>query len=462
MKKFYIFLIALFIINGAMAQGSVLALSINALAQSKHPTFRSNEIVRDGMHNTGMKISNLNSEMNLGKIIKPQPHRPQDLIQIYDSVYQWQWDTTSVGWIIASKIINIVYDAQHNMTSYIEKTWTGSFWMNFDQYTFTYDAHNNMTSELYQFWNGSTWEDSSKNTYIYDANNNLTSDIEQSWNGSAWVNSLKDIYTYDASNNRTSELYQSWNGSVWVNSMQITNIYDANNNLTSLLWQFWISDVWENTELDTYTYDANNNLTSSLYQSWNGSSWENSQQDTYTYDANNNLTSRLAHTWNGSAWVNYLQSLFTYNANNNLISEFGQSWNGNAWVNYWQYLYNYDVDNFPQSYSYKDWNITGTKVTSGDSAYYYYHTVLGINDLMAQNGNLTVYPNPASTQITIETSTSPAQSQLSIMNLNGEALITRQITEPKTQIDISSLPNGVYFVRVTNDKTIVTGKIIKQ
>jgi hypothetical protein len=122
-------------------------------------------------------------------------------------------------------------------------------------------------------------------------------------------------------------------------------------------------------------------------------------------------------------------------------------------VNYWQYLYNYDVDNFPKSYSYKDWNITGTKVTSGDSTFYYYHTVLGINDLMAQNGNLTVYPNPAS---------SPAQSQLSIMNLNGEALITRQITEPKTQIDISSLPNGVYFVRVTNDKTIVTGKIIKQ
>ena len=72
MKKFYIFLIALFIINGAMAQGSVLALSINALAQSKHPTFRSNEIVRDGMHNTGMKKSNLNSEMNLGKIIKLQ------------------------------------------------------------------------------------------------------------------------------------------------------------------------------------------------------------------------------------------------------------------------------------------------------------------------------------------------------------------------------------------------------
>jgi hypothetical protein len=78
MKKFYIFLIALFIINGAMAQGSVLALSINALAQSKHPTFRSNEIVRDGMHNTGMKISNLNSEMNLGKIIKLQNHRPYE------------------------------------------------------------------------------------------------------------------------------------------------------------------------------------------------------------------------------------------------------------------------------------------------------------------------------------------------------------------------------------------------
>jgi len=29
------------------------------------------------------------------------------------------------------------------------------------------------------------------------------------------------------------------------------------------------------------------------------------------------------------------------------------------------------------------------------------------------------------------------------------------------QIDISNLPSGVYFVRLTNDNTVAVGKIIK-
>jgi hypothetical protein len=73
-----------------------------------------------------------------------------------------------------------------------------------------------------------------------------------------------------------------------------------------------------------------------------------------------------------------------------------------------------------------------------------------------------IYPNPATDKITIEASSAHSQSQLSIMNLNGQELITRQITQPKTQLDISSLPSGVYFVRVTNDRTVTVGKFVKQ
>jgi hypothetical protein len=75
---------------------------------------------------------------------------------------------------------------------------------------------------------------------------------------------------------------------------------------------------------------------------------------------------------------------------------------------------------------------------------------------------LKIYPNPANKEITIETSSTPAASQLSIMNLNGQQLITRQITQPKTQLDISSLPSGVYFVRLTNNKTVEVRKFVKE
>jgi hypothetical protein len=72
---------------------------------------------------------------------------------------------------------------------------------------------------------------------------------------------------------------------------------------------------------------------------------------------------------------------------------------------------------------------------------------------------LTLYPNPASTEITIET---PATGQLSILNLNGQPLITSQVKEAKTVVDISTLPSGIYVVKVVGEKGVQLGKFIKQ
>jgi len=74
---------------------------------------------------------------------------------------------------------------------------------------------------------------------------------------------------------------------------------------------------------------------------------------------------------------------------------------------------------------------------------------------------LTVYPNPAEVKIIIEMSEIDKRSDLSVLNLNGQQRISRQITCPKTQIDISSLPSGVYIVRLTNDQWVQVGKFIK-
>ena len=97
MKKFYVFLAVLFMMNGAMPQGSFPALSIKILSQSKHPASGFIENAQDGRHNQGMKTSRLNSEMNVGNIQQCQTHLPQDLIQLFDSVYDWQWDTLTTG-----------------------------------------------------------------------------------------------------------------------------------------------------------------------------------------------------------------------------------------------------------------------------------------------------------------------------------------------------------------------------
>ncbi len=55
----------------------------------------------------------------------------------------------------------------------------------------------------------------------------------------------------------------------------------------------------------------------------------------------------------------------------------------------------------------------------------------------------------------------PATSHLSVINLNGQELIYRHITEALTVIDISNLPSGVYFVRLIGDKSVAVSKIVK-
>ena len=76
--------------------------------------------------------------------------------------------------------------------------------------------------------------------------------------------------------------------------------------------------------------------------------------------------------------------------------------------------------------------------------------------------DINIYPNPATDKITIEILGAIKETILAIVDIEGQLLITQQINELKTQIDINTLPSGVYFVRLTNDKTVEVGKIIKE
>jgi hypothetical protein len=88
----------------------------------------------------------------------------------------------------------------------------------------------------------------------------------------------------------------------------------------------------------------------------------------------------------------------------------------------------------------------------------------GVN--LDENGlmenQILIYPNPSSTQITIEAPGANSKFQISIYNPNGREVISDHVTEPQTLIDVSSLAPGLYFVRITTDRTVHVGKFVKQ
>lgn len=97
------------------------------------------------------------------------------------------------------------------------------------------------------------------------------------------------------------------------------------------------------------------------------------------------------------------------------------------------------------------WNGGILKTTNGG--------VVGINDHNQTINTLPIYPNPAKDNITIETHT---KGSLFIHNISGQQLLQQDITETATTIDVSGLKSGVYFVRVTGERAVLVGKFIKQ
>ncbi|HEY6170728.1 MAG TPA: T9SS type A sorting domain-containing protein, partial [Candidatus Kapabacteria bacterium] len=72
-------------------------------------------------------------------------------------------------------------------------------------------------------------------------------------------------------------------------------------------------------------------------------------------------------------------------------------------------------------------------------------------DVHASNEDVSFscYPNPTSSEMTI---TSPSPSSFTISNAAGQEIRKGLTMAGQTRIDVSALPSGVYFVRVTGEK----------
>ena len=74
---------------------------------------------------------------------------------------------------------------------------------------------------------------------------------------------------------------------------------------------------------------------------------------------------------------------------------------------------------------------------------------------------MTIYPNPASSgHICISIPDNTSDQDVTIYNINGQALINRRIHN-NDQLSIEALDSGIYFVRVAVKGKVYTGKVVK-
>ena len=82
----------------------------------------------------------------------------------------------------------------------------------------------------------------------------------------------------------------------------------------------------------------------------------------------------------------------------------------------------------------------------------------GIYDV--ENGTLTLFPNPASSVVTVTVSGFDGEVEVQIVDMNGRAVSDFRTQNSELTLDVSELAQGAYFVRVTGDKSTAVRKLI--
>jgi hypothetical protein len=89
-----------------------------------------------------------------------------------------------------------------------------------------------------------------------------------------------------------------------------------------------------------------------------------------------------------------------------------------------------------------------------DEIYQQLHNGIEGDDPSTDSGTLTVYPNPTNSVLTIQHSAfNIPNSSFRITNLMGQTLLQGSINTENQQIDISTLPAGMYFINVGEQTT---------
>ena len=91
--------------------------------------------------------------------------------------------------------------------------------------------------------------------------------------------------------------------------------------------------------------------------------------------------------------------------------------------------------------------------------------MVGINDLSTSDNQFKVYPNPSDGKFVVQLTNLQSryigiEGLIKIYNVLGQVTYQSEIKHPKSEIDLSLNPSGIYLLQIVSDKGIWNKKII--
>ena len=88
--------------------------------------------------------------------------------------------------------------------------------------------------------------------------------------------------------------------------------------------------------------------------------------------------------------------------------------------------------------------------------------VIGNSQSRVSNSSINIYPNPAKDILNIETGNSE-NSSVQIISADGKLVKTiSKLSSTNSQVNISDLSNGIYFIRIQSEGVVTNHKFVKE
>jgi hypothetical protein len=88
--------------------------------------------------------------------------------------------------------------------------------------------------------------------------------------------------------------------------------------------------------------------------------------------------------------------------------------------------------------------------------------ITGINNHNDNLANISIYPNPANDQITIDNYSFAKNQTISVYNIQGQLLLRIPMLQAKTSIDVSDFAKGLYFIMVNTENGLTVKRFVKE
>jgi hypothetical protein len=87
-------------------------------------------------------------------------------------------------------------------------------------------------------------------------------------------------------------------------------------------------------------------------------------------------------------------------------------------------------------------------------------SVTGVQNISQNTMQCLLYPNPASSSITVTLNTNSANPVYSVYNVLGSKITEGQFIGKVSTIDVSNLANGFYFLKIYNRNSVINKKFV--